>query len=443
MLEQLLNHINRHNLCKTKDKILLAVSGGVDSMVMFHLLKDAGFQIAVAHCNFQLRGAASDADEAWLEDTCRQFKVPFYARRFDTNGYATGRGVSIQMAARDLRYDFFGELVLTEGFDYVATAHHLNDTIESILLNLVRGTGMDGLRGIAPKKDKIIRPLLFATRDMIIEYAREQGISWREDASNALDDYQRNFLRHQVIPKLKELNPAFEEGFRKTHERLLAAREFARAYIEEIRSTACVRRDENSMAIDIRSVRQSKDPAVLLWEMIKDLGFKYDQCRKIAGEHQPGKIFLSETHQLLVDRTQYFVDKKQMSIFLSQSIPQGQRIVGEKTRMLMIKEVSQSDFKLVKDSAVAQLDADRIAFPLLWRRWEAGDYFVPLGMRSEKKVSDFLIDLKIPFNSKADITVLEAGGKIVWVVGHRINERYKVTPETTRILVIEEMQTSD
>lgn len=443
VVEQLLNHINRHTLCKTTDKILLAVSGGVDSVVMFHLFKEAGYKIGVAHCNFQLRGVDSDGDEQWVQEICRQYHVPCLVKKFDTETYATAHGMSTQMAARDLRYNFFQEIITAQGYDYVATAHHFSDTVESVFMNLVRGTGIDGVRGISPKKDKIIRPMLFATREMIMSYASKNNIAWREDASNATDDYQRNFLRHRVIPRLTEMNPSFEEGFRQTHERLLGARTFALAYIEEVKKSAVSHRDQNSMTIDIRKVRQSEYADVLLWELIKDLGFKFDQCKKITADHQPGKIFLSETHQLLVDRTNYIIDRRQARSFLSQSIAEGQRIANAGEVTLVLKEVARENFKLAKDSAIAQLDADLVVFPLLWRKWQAGDYFVPLGMRAEKKVSDFLIDLKVPFNNKADITLLESGRDIVWIVGHRVNERYKVTSETRRILVIEQRETSD
>lgn len=443
VLEQLLNHISRHALCKTTDKILLAVSGGVDSVVMFHLLKEAGYRIGVAHCNFQLRGVDSDTDEAWVRDLCQQFEIPFFSTRFDTKEYALSRGISTQMAARDLRYEYFAETVRRHGFDYIATAHHFSDVIETVYLNLTRGTGIDGFRGISPRKQNIIRPLLFATRDMILDYALKYNIGWREDTSNASDDYHRNYLRHQIIPRLKEMNPAFEENFRYTHERLLGARAFAHLYIEDVRGKAVTQRDKNGMTINIKAIQESEFSAVLLWELIKEFGFKYDQCRKIATDHQPGKIFLAEGYQLLVDRKHYIIDKKNEHTFLSQMIDEDQRLASADNQILVLNYVAADDFRLVKDSSIAQLDTDRLTFPLLWRKWEAGDYFTPLGMRSEKKVSDFLIDLKIPFNMKADVTVLQSGDHIVWIVGHRIDERYRVTEATKRVLVIEPKQASD
>lgn len=404
-------------------------------MVMLHLFKAAGYRVAVAHCNFGLRGEASDGDEKFVEETCRRFDILCFSKRFETKDYAASQKVSIQMAARDLRYDFFNQLVATYGFHYIATAHHFSDTIESVLLNLIRGTGMDGFRGIALRRGNVIRPLLFATRQMILDYAKEQHITWREDASNASDDYARNFLRHQVIPRLTEMNPSFEEGFRQTHERLLGARDFALHYIDHIRSTAAA--DDKSLTLDIAAIKASEFAPVLLWEIIKDYGFKFDQCRKIVMDHQPGKLFYSDTHQLLVDRTQYIVDKIQPHGIVSQAIEEGQRLARNGSSTLVLREVPRKDFELKKDEAIAQLDADQLHFPLLWRKWKAGDYFIPLGMRTEKKVSDFLIDLKIPFNSKADVTVLESAGEIVWVVGHRINDRYKVSADTRRVIIIE------
>ena len=437
VIEQLLNHINSSSLCKITDKILLAVSGGLDSMVMLHLLTAAGFDVAVAHCNFQLRGNESDGDENFVVETCRQFEIPCHVQRFDTEAFARRSAISIQMAARDLRYDFFQALVRKHHYDYIATAHHFDDLIESVLLNLARGTGMDGLRGIADKKENIIRPMMFANRHMIHDYATQQGIQWREDVSNETDDYRRNFMRHQVIPKLKELNPSFSENFRDTHERLLGARSFALQFISDIRSAAVESRSDHSMAIDISVIRQSPFSAVLLWELIKDLGFKFDQCKRITADHQPGKLFFSDTHQLVVDRSRYLLERKKQRNFVTQTIERGQQHAVQEPFGLALREIAQKDFILENSSRIAQLDAALLQYPLTWRSWQSGDYFVPLGMREEKKVSDFLIDLKIPFNAKADVTVLESAGEIVWIVGHRINDRYKVTPATTTIVLIE------
>jgi tRNA(Ile)-lysidine synthase len=437
VVEQLLNHINRHALCKTTDKILLAVSGGLDSMVMLHLMKEAGFDVGVAHCNFQLRGEASIADEEFVRRHAGDLRVPFHSEKFDTAGYAITQGISIQMAARDLRYDFFRKVLRQHGYAHIATAHHFNDVIESVIMNLVRGTGIDGVSGIAPAKQNIIRPLLFATRQMIMEFAAARAIGWREDSSNATDDYQRNFIRHQVIPLFQQINPSFEGTFRDTHERLVGASQFSSAYIASFESTAR-KVQGDKITIDMRKLHQLESPAVMLWELTKELGFKFDQCRKAVNASQPGKMVFSATHQLLADRTQFVIEPKRSSEFPGTVIERGQSTGGMPPHVLTFQEVVRADFKLRKDPAVAQLNADQLKYPLFLRTWRAGDYFVPLGMRQEKKVSDFLIDLKIPFNSKADVTVLESAGDIVWIVGYRISERYKVTPDAERILVIEQ-----
>ncbi len=437
MVEQLLNHINRYALCKPTDKILVAVSGGLDSTVLFHLLKETGLNLAVAHCNFQLRGSEAHADEALVSATCLKLKVPFFVKRFETTEYATRKGISIQMAARELRYAFFQELMQKESFDYVATAHHHNDNIETILLNLVRGTGMEGLTGIARKNGKIIRPLLFATRKMLAAYATSHNLIWREDTSNNSDDYQRNFLRHQIIPRMEELNPNFEETFRDTHERLMGACDLINVFLGGFKSAA-VKTMDHQITIDIKKIRQSESPSVILWEFIKEHGFNFDQCRQMVRDHQPGKIFFSATHQLLIDRQYFILEKKEEAAFRSVTIEVGEQAVSNSHFILTIKEVSHTAFQMAKDSAIAQVDADQLHYPLIWRSWRAGDYFMPLGMRQEKKLSDFLIDLKIPFNNKADITVLESGGDIIWVVGLRISERFKVMPHTKRILILEQ-----
>lgn len=443
VVEQLLNHIRHYALCKTTDKILLAVSGGLDSMVMLHLLRTAGFSLAVAHCNFQLRGAEADADERLVEETCRQWSIPFFARRFDTQAYATTHGISIQMAARDLRYNWFEALAASENCDCIATAHHFDDVIESVFLNLVRGTGIDGFQGIQAKKGNVIRPMLFATRLMITTYAHAENIRWREDASNDSDDYRRNYLRHQIIPRLADLNPSFADRFRDTHARMLGARALMLAFVEGVRLRA-VKSQDHLMHMEISEIRASPAPAVLLWELIKALGFSYDHCRQIVEDHQPGKIFQSPSHQLLVDRTQYIIGQRQVSEeFAARTLERGQQWVGAPPFLLSAAEVPVAEFRLVKNPSLAQLDLDRLQFPLVWRRWQAGDYFVPLGMQQEKKLSDFLIDLKVPFNSKADITVLESGKEIVWVVGLRISDRYKVVADTRRVLVIEQKYERD
>jgi tRNA(Ile)-lysidine synthase len=435
VVEQLLNHISRQRLCKTTDKILLAVSGGVDSMVMLYLFRQAGFSIGVAHCNFQMRGEASKEDEALVKNACEQYGIQFHLRRFDTVAYAEENSLSIQMAARELRYSFFEELLKEGKYACVATAHHHNDNIETVLLNLIKGTGSEGLTGIAPNKGKVIRPLLFATRQIILEYATLHKIRWREDESNNTDDYQRNFIRHQIIPRLREINPNFENTFYNTLKRLAGANVFANEHIQRFVHNA-QRVENDQILIDKDLLKTQYNPGVLLWEIIKDKGFNFDQCEDIVSEHQPGKKFSSGNHELFVDRQHYILREKSLDDAPSLSIEENAKSVTRNNLTLKIDFIGSDNFVLNKSQHVAQLDLDKISYPLTWRTWQSGDAFVPYGLGHSKKISDFLIDLKLPLPQKKAVTVLESDGTIVWVVGHRINDNFKVTGKTERVVVI-------
>lgn len=406
-------------------------------MVMLDLFRQAGFNIGVAHCNFQLRGEESLGDEALVKQVCSEHHIPFHLQRFDTKAYCEERNVSVQMAARELRYRYFEELMREHGYQYVATAHHRNDSLETIFLNLVRGTGIDGLAGIAVQNQHVIRPMLFATRPMITAYASAHRLHWREDSSNLSDHYQRNLLRNQVVPLLKQMNPDLEEGFEDTAERIQGARSLMLIALEQFRQKAvAVQGDEIRIRID--QLMGYPHPAVLLWEIIKGFGFRYERCKKIVQEHQPGKLFLSETHRLIVDRAQLIVSRRREPLSFLVSIQQGQdrAVYGDMT--LQIREVTSADFTLSKDQHLAQLDAGKVKFPLWWRPWKNGDHFYPLGMEHTKKLSDFLVNAKVPLHEKENITVLESAGDIIWIVGHRIDDRFKVRADTQRVLVIKE-----
>jgi tRNA(Ile)-lysidine synthase len=272
---------------------------------------------------------------------------------------------------------------------------------------------------------------------MLLAYAETNRILWREDSSNHTDDYQRNFFRHQVMPRLEELNPGFEDTFRNTLERLEGAALLTKAYIKTFHSSIVAERG-SEVIVDFRKLSATVSPSVVLWELIKDFGFNYDQCKQMVLAEQPGKKFVSPTHQLHLDRNTYVITKLHHAGPFVVSIDTGATTVDGSKSKLTLQEVSGVDFVLRKDPAVAQLDAGLLKYPLIWRTWKAGDYFVPLGMHQEKKLSDFLIDLKIPFNQKADITVLESDENIIWVVGFRLSDRFKVTADTKRVLVIEE-----
>jgi tRNA(Ile)-lysidine synthase len=431
MLEQFLNHIEQNDLCEKSDAILLAVSGGVDSMAMLYLFREAGFRIGVAHCNFQLRGKESEADEEFVREVCKELDVPFYSRRFETEAFAWENTLSIQMAARELRYAWFEELLVKNKYRCLATGHHFDDSMETILLNLTRGSATDGLAGIPIKNGNVIRPLLFASRKQIEKYAAMKGLVWREDLSNMTDDYQRNFIRHQVVPKLKELNPSLEltwqSGIEKIHGDLAllhhAFADWKKQFITESVERITIQK--------IAFVSFARGGS-LLWRYIKSFGFNFEQSKEIISSlyGQPGKRFFSSSHLLVVDRDLLIITSIQHDwheVLIEKG--QLQSILGPwRLQMEIVRELPE----LINEYE-AYLEESMVTFPITWRKWKAGDSFVPLGMEHKKKLSDFFIDRKVSMADKELVTLLESDGKIVWVAGHRIDDRFKVTSKTTSI----------
>jgi tRNA(Ile)-lysidine synthase len=429
VLKNFNDHIARHQLCKATDKILLAVSGGLDSMVMLELFCTAGYSVAVAHCNFQLRGNESDGDEAFVKDRCNHLGIPFYSKGFDTNNYAWENSLSTQLAARELRYAWFNVLLALEKFDHLATAHHLNDSLETVLLNLCRGTGIEGLAGIPLENKSIIRPMLFASREEIQVYAKEEKIVWREDSGNLTDDYQRNFLRHQIVPKLKEINPSLEHTFFSTLEKVRGGVELMKHGHQQLEH-AFVKQADGKTLIIKEAFRDFHYPAPVLWELIKHFGFNIEQSEEIIQSlhSQSGKKFFATAYQLIIDREDLIISLLQDS-WDQTEIQEGQIAATLGPWRLESKE---SEIIIKPDKVEAILDLWRLRFPLVWRKWRAGDSFCPLGMDHRKKISDFLIDQKISLADKDALTVLESNGEIAWVAGHRIDNRFRITAQTKR-----------
>lgn len=428
MLEQFLNHIERNQLCRKSDRILLAVSGGIDSMVMLNLFESAGYAIGVAHCNFLLRGDESDADEQFIMKTCRTKNIPFYSTRFSTTEYARLNRISIQMAARELRYAWFDELLDSARYNFVATAHHLNDSIETVLLNWTHGGSSEGLLGIPVKNNRIIRPLLFASRPAIEVYAQSTNLSWREDASNLTDNYPRNFLRHQVVPKLKKLNPSFEETFKSGLEKLRAGHRLEQLALSQLQSDF-IKMPGKHVIVEKELFEKIEHSPVILWRLIRNFHFTLPVCEDIihALPGQPGKRFLSPTHQLVIDRSTLIITEH-TDFWNPTEIGAAQTSASLGPWNMTIEKV---DGKAPPDDPdIAVLDMDHLHFPVVWRTWQPGDFFYPLGMEHKKKVSDFLIDNKVPLSNKPHVTVLESAGRIIWVVGYRIDNRFKVSDST-------------
>ncbi len=434
MKQAFLNHIAQKKLFGSKEKILLAVSGGMDSMVMLSLFRECSIDFSVAHANFQLRGDESEGDEKFAKTYCQELSVPFFSKKFETKEYAARHHLSIQMAARELRYTWFDELLSEHHFDFVVTAHHANDSIETTLLNLTRGAGLEGLDGITSKNEKVIRPLLFATRGQIENYAKENKILWREDRSNATDDYPRNFIRHHVVPKLKELNPSLENSLRESTEKISGAVELMALGIKHWREKFETKKDEQIL-FDKKGLEQFDHAENVLWNLIKGYGFNFDQCGQAAKAFygQAGKKFFSEKFELIVDREHLIICPRpaRREFYVGEGVILIQKNQTEARLGNLILEIEEGEKTELKNNpSVAQLDAAKLQFPLRWRKWKPGDYFYPLGMVNKKKLSDFFIDQKISLADKKNITILESGNEIVWVVGLRIDERYKIALDT-------------
>lgn len=429
-----MNHIDRFQLCKPTDRILLAVSGGVDSMVMLHLFREANFSVAVAHANFQLREEDSDGDEQFVRNTCTALNIPYYVHRFATQEYADLNGLSIQMAARDLRYTWFNVMLEEHGYSHLATAHHLNDSIETTLLGWIHGASLESFGGIPVKNEKIIRPLLFASRASVEQYAAEKKISWREDRSNRSDDYQRNFLRHHIIPKLKEINPSLEETVQRGREKMRGELALIERGLESWKAAFVnVTAGEDRFIIDKKGFGELSTGASILWKCVKHLGFNFDTCVDVIAslQGQPGKRFLSPSYELVVDREHLIITPH--ADFWKETVIKA----DQPTAFLGAWELEIEKLPTVRrsdDRFEATLDAGKVKFPLRWRKWKAGDVFYPLGMEHRKKVSDFLIDAKVPVTDKHSVTVLESDGQIVWVVGYRIDHRYRITEQTAEAI---------
>lgn len=435
MLQAFLTYIKDQKLVQPTDQVLLAVSGGADSMVMAELFIQAGYHVAVSHVNYQLRGADSQADEALVRQWCADNQIVFHLKRVDPLVYESGE--SIQMVARTERYQFFDALCAEYGYHHVATAHHANDNLETVLLNLTKGTGLRGLTGIAPKKARVIRPLLFATKEELYAYARERGIAWREDYTNQKSDYQRNLIRNEVVPLLRKINPNLEHTLMDTLTRLQGAEDLIVSRAQEL----SFRQEGEMQMLDVSWFMGAKADLVMLQEALRPFGFNWADIRDLGQSvlaHHTGALFHSSSYTLNLDRGQLLIhpnagNKKGQPVKWIEK--PGEFRMG--TNRLVLAELPVEDFPGQSPANIAYVDRNLIEMPLKLRTWQQGDVFYPLGMRGKKKVSDFMIDSKIPVTLKGELLILESAGQIVWIVGHRLDDRYKITDRTTQLLKIE------
>ncbi|WP_425392458.1 tRNA lysidine(34) synthetase TilS [Ekhidna sp.] len=412
-------------LVKKGEKLLLAVSGGVDSMVLADLFVKDGFEVALAHCNFGLRGEESDGDEAFVMEWADKRGINCFVKSFDLEG-------SIQLEARNARYQWFNELLIEHGLDKIATAHHLNDSLETVLINLSRGTGLKGLTGVPLINEKIIRPLSFASKNDIYKYAMDVGLEWREDSSNKKDDYDRNQIRHHVVPELEKVNPSLLKSFISTQERLSHANKIITNRVAEIKQRF-IQDDRGGVRIDLTWISDPSDELILA-EILAEFGLNYQTAKEVfEARGKSGKSFSSGEWFLTMDRSELFIDKGQNDTVELEISGLGSFDFGNASIEL---QLVKKDDVVFESENVAYLDYDKLRFPLSLRNWNEGDRFQPLGMNGKKKVSDFLIDIKIPLAKKHEVFVMESKGEICWVVGYRISDSFKVTNDSTSILKV-------
>ena len=431
MKKDFLNKLQKNGVSK-KDHILLAVSGGVDSMVLMDLLYKTEHQFSIAHCNFCLRGVDSDHDQAFVESMSEYRKIPIFIKKFDTKKYAKKHKISIQMAARDLRYSWFRELFITHSFNFLAIAHHLNDSVETMLMNLIRGTGIAGLHGIQESLNNLIRPLLSFQKDDIINYAQKHNIEYREDASNIDDKYIRNKIRNQLIPLMQEINPNVIDSVGDTISKLSAVEGIYNNVLSEKKGKLLIKR-AHEYVINIKNLLKELFPKQLLYELISDFGF-YDVdtvFRSLSSES--GREFFNSNFYMIKDRHE---------LIISKHIVNEHCIIYEDTKSVEIPfkinfKMSSSPLAIdFSNNMQIHIDYSQLVFPLLIRPWQKGDHFIPLGMRSFKKLSDYFIDNKFSLIKKKKTRLLISNNQIVCIIGERLDDRFKLVETSKKVYIV-------
>lgn len=430
MLKKFKKNIEANFPYLSEKKLLIACSGGLDSVVLTYLMKELNYEIALAHCNFSLRGKESDGDEMFVIGLAKNLEIPVFAETFDTKKFAKEHKISTQMAARELRYNWFSEILKDFKYDFLLTAHHLDDDLETFFINLSRGTGLNGLTGIPKENNKIIRPLLKFSREEILKYAEENNLKWREDSSNQKTDYLRNTLRLEVLPQFKKMNDSVLKNFQKTQQNLKASQNLIEDYLALVYNLV-VTEAADSYKINIQKIKDLPHTKALLYELLNSFGFtEWDDVSQLL-DAQTGKKVFSKTHQLLKNRDELILTEISKENFSEEfSVPKEGVVFPINLKIESAEYIGETEKNLI------YVASEKLNFPLKLRKWEHGDSFHPFGMKGKKKLSKFFKDEKIPLTEKEKIWLLLSDEKMVWVIGHRMDDRFKVTKDSKKILKI-------
>lgn len=437
MHQKIAAYIKDKRLFAKSDRLLVAVSGGVDSVVLLHLLVQLGYDCTVAHCNFHLRGEESNRDFKFVQQLARTYNLPFFSTDFATQDHASERHLSVEMAARELRYNWFSTLLDEQSLDYVVVAHHADDAVETFFINLTRGSGIHGLAGMKAKQNRVVRPLLLCKRSEIEDYACKNKLCFVYDSTNSDTVYLRNFIRHKIVPQLETINPSFTKTMLNTMSYLRDIEDIYNEYCQQAQQEI-VSENNGVYQIPIGKLLKKTAPQTLLYEILSRFGFNSDVSENVfeALQGESGRQFFSNTHRLVKDREMLLIEPIEDTFSERFTIDADVQEILEPLHLQLNKQICNSGVTVNKSKSDAFLDVERLTFPLVLRRWQNGDRFVPFGMKQQKKVSDFLIDNKLSLIKKDQTWVLTSQGHIVWVVGQRIDDRYKITRETKEYIHI-------
>lgn len=439
MKERFLKYVESKYLFRKSDKILIAVSGGLDSVVLLDLLFKTGFNISIAHCNFQLRGNESDLDEEFVRELSVKYKLKFFVRICDAKEFAKTNKLSIQESARELRYEWFEQIVLENEFDKIAVAHHFDDNLETFFINFSRGSGLSGLKGIPVKNENIARPLMFASRKEIEKYANENKLEFREDSSNSSDKYLRNNLRHNLLPGFVEIMGGSNETLRKSMD-YLAEDELLFEQLIQQKRQEIIKDGDGFQSLQKSNLLSLSPLKTWVYYLLKPFGFSRavtDDISASLQENNSGKAFFSSSHRLISDREELIISTREINIKVQEfTFDQNVSELQSPLHFEISKFLKSDNFKIENDKKTAWFDFDKLEFPLTIRKWRTADRFKPFGMKGSKLLSDLFIDEKLSLLEKENIWLLVSGNEIIWVIGLRSSDRFKITSKTETIYSI-------